>query len=198
MTVPSKISPHLFLNDTLNEKDLTKSGLCIAAMGGTATDGRSAALSSSRTVPEPGGLRLSDVVAAGVAVAQPLDRSPPDNPLSTAYGVAFQPAPRDVAPGGYPRREASLSRPHSTARAPLAGGLEATRCARCRGVRRTPPLAPGSRPHLRTSPRFRRGAAQLTRSVGYRVRSYDPTRSPSGRLLNLHLPPHSADAAAHR
>lgn len=33
MTVPSKISPHLVLNETLSEKDLAKSRLCIAAMG---------------------------------------------------------------------------------------------------------------------------------------------------------------------
>lgn len=32
MTVPSKISPHLFLNETLSEKELARSRLCIAAM----------------------------------------------------------------------------------------------------------------------------------------------------------------------
>ncbi len=32
MTVPSQISPHLFLNESLTEADLTKSRLCIAAM----------------------------------------------------------------------------------------------------------------------------------------------------------------------
>jgi hypothetical protein len=32
VTVPSKISPHLFLNETLTEADLAKSRLCIAAM----------------------------------------------------------------------------------------------------------------------------------------------------------------------
>jgi hypothetical protein len=32
VTVPSKISPHLFLNETLSEKELARSRLCIAAM----------------------------------------------------------------------------------------------------------------------------------------------------------------------
>jgi hypothetical protein len=32
VTVPSQISPHLFLSETLTKADLTESRLCIAAM----------------------------------------------------------------------------------------------------------------------------------------------------------------------